>query len=252
MAKRKLPPPGTWLAEFRESAGLAPPPRTLSNAASRLVDLLDEFLYSLRCGWEIPPGFPRDRFVPTVYGKRDLVAPIVQYLIDLGFTGDARRLDEATRRFYAHRDWKLMTPRPGDDNGWKEFQQRYVNPLMHLAGCLQGVICEVRQLIIDMGSKGQNPKRLKRRRRQTDPKPLTPKQAEAVEAYAEFNGDIPKAAKRCGISPKAMRDRLTGAWKKIGERPVQNAMRAKTQRLPSDKRGQSVVFSNDETEYSDD
>ena len=110
---------------------------------------MDEFLYSLQSGWEIPPGFPRDRFVPTVYGKSDLVAPIVQYLDDFGFTGDARRLHEAARRFYAYRDWKLMTPSPGDDKRWKEFQERYVNPLVHLAGCLQGRIRDVRQLIID-------------------------------------------------------------------------------------------------------
>ena len=112
---------------------------------------MDEFLYSLQGGWEIPPGFPRDRFVPTGYGKSDLVAPIVQYLDDFGFTGDARRLHEAARRFYAHQDWQLrqMLPRPGDDKGWQEFQERCVKPLGHLAGCLQGVICDVRQLIID-------------------------------------------------------------------------------------------------------
>lgn len=253
MAKRSGPSADTWLADFRESAGLTPPPRTLSNAAARLVDLLDEFLYSLRCGWDIPPGFPRDRFVPTVYGKRDLVAPIAQYLVDLGFTGDARRLHEATRRFYTHRDWKLMTPRPSDDKGWKEFQERYVNPLVHLAGCLQAVICEVRQVIIGTGSKDgvHKLRRPKRRRRKADAKKVTPKQAEALKAYADLNGDIPKAAKRCGISPRAMRDRLEGAWTKIGERPIRNAMKSKAQRLTTDKRGQEVVFSNDGTTDSD-
>ncbi len=154
MAKRSVPPADTALADFRETARLTPPPRTLSNAASRLVDLLDEFLYSLQCGWDMPPGFPRDRFVPTVYGRRDLVVPIVQYLDDFGFTGDARRLHEAARLFYAHRDWKLMTPSPGDDKGWKEFQQLYVNPLVHLAGCLRAVICETRQLIIATATNG--------------------------------------------------------------------------------------------------
>ncbi len=155
MTKRNVPPADTWLADFRETAGLTPPPRTLSNAASRLVDLMDEFLYSLQGGWEIPPGFPRDRFVPTGYGKGDLVAPIVQYLDDFGFTGDARRLHEAARRFYAHRDWQLkqMFPRPGDDKGWQEFQERCVKPLGHLAGCLQGVICDIRQLVIDAAAR---------------------------------------------------------------------------------------------------
>lgn len=154
MAKRKVPPPDTWLADFRESAGLTPPPRTLSNAASRLVDLLDEFLYSLQCGWDIPPGFPRDKFVPSVLRRRDLISPIFQYLVDLGFTGDARRLHEAAEEFFEHLDWRLMTPRPGDDKGWKEFQERYVMPLWLKRSRLEAVIREVRQLINDMGSKG--------------------------------------------------------------------------------------------------
>lgn len=151
MAKRNVPPADTWLEDFRESAGLTPPPRTLSNAASRLVDLMDEFLYSLQLGWEIPPGFPLDRFVPTGYGKSDLVAPIVQYLDDFSFTGDARRLHEAARRFYAHHDWqrRQMLPRPGDDKGWQEFQERCVKPLWDLSVRLQGRIRDVRQLIID-------------------------------------------------------------------------------------------------------
>jgi len=155
VAKRNVPPADTWLEDFRESAGLTPPPRTLSNAASRLVDLMDEFLYSLQLGWEIPPGFPPDRFVPTGYGKSDLVAPIVQYLDDFSFTGDARRLHEAARQFYAHRDWQLkqMFPGPDDDKGWQEFQERCVKPLAYLSGCLHGVMCDVRRLIIDAAAR---------------------------------------------------------------------------------------------------
>jgi hypothetical protein len=154
MAKQTVPPNDMWLAVFRESAGLTPPPRTLSDAASRLVDLVDEFLCSLQHDWDPPPGFPRERFVPTGYGKRDLIAPIIQYVNDFGFTGDARRLQEATRRFYAHRDWKLMIPSPGDDKGWKEFQERYVKPLGYEVTLLQGILRDVRQLIITACAKG--------------------------------------------------------------------------------------------------
>ena len=136
---------------FRESAGLTPPPRTLNAAASRLVDLLDEFLRQLQIGWDIPPDFPPDRFVPSVYPDRDLVAPILQYVADCPFKGDAPRLDQAMRRFYAIRDWPLLRPSPGDDEGWREFQQRYVLPLNHRAACLSGVITDVRRLIIDSG-----------------------------------------------------------------------------------------------------
>ena len=116
---------------------------------------MDEFLYSLQVGWEIPPGFPRDRFVPTSYGKGDLVDPIVQYLDDFGFTGDARRLHEAARGYCKHRDWQLrqMLPRPGDDKGWQEFQERCIKPLWYLSVCLQGRIRDVRQLIIDAAAR---------------------------------------------------------------------------------------------------
>lgn len=90
------------------------------------------------------------------------------------------------------------------------------------------------------------PKRSKRRRKvNAARKQLTPKQTQAVEAYADLDGDIPKAARRCGISPKAMRNRLEGAWKKIGKRPMMNAIKAKTKGLPTDKRGQEIVFSDE-------
>ena len=116
----------------------------------------------------------------------------------------------------------------------------------------QQVVDRVRKRIVAIRKvMADKPQRPKRRRRKADAKKLTPKQAEAVEAYAYFNGDIPKAAKRCGISPRAMRDRLEGAWTKIGERPIRNAMKAKARRLTTDKRGQEVVFSNDETEDFD-
>jgi hypothetical protein len=87
----------------------------------------------------------------------------------------------------------------------------------------------------------------KRRRPKTGSKskPLTTKQAEAVQAYGELDGDIPKAARRCCISPKAMRNRLDGAWKKIGKRPMTNAIKAKMSRLPTDKRGQETVPSDE-------
>jgi hypothetical protein len=133
---------------LREEAGLSPPPRTLNAVASRLVDLLDEFFCQLQWGWGIPPGFPRDRFVPGVSPNRDLVVPILQYVADLGFTGDAHRLDEAMSRFYAIRDRSFFVPSPGDDEGWKEYQQQWVTPLKHCAAFLSAVIMDVRSLIM--------------------------------------------------------------------------------------------------------
>jgi hypothetical protein len=99
------------------------------------------------------------------------------------------------------------------------------------------------QHAISAGAAGKS-KRAKRRRRsgrKRDPKRLTPKQAEAIQAYADHNGDIPEAAKRCSITPKSMRDRLEGAWKKIGKRSTTNAIKAKTTKLPTDKRGQANI-----------
>ena len=138
---------------FRKSAGLTPPPRTLSNAASRLVNLLDDYLRVLQIGWENPPGFPTDRFVPSVSIDRDREGPIVQYLVDLGFTGDAHRVHEAMQRCYDIRDWRIMMPSPGDDKGWQQFQQRYVAPLKYEVARLQSVIYEARQLITTTGTK---------------------------------------------------------------------------------------------------
>jgi|GEM_PF-1871437 len=153
MTKRNIPPADTALADFRESAGLTAPPRTLSNAASRLVDLLDDYLRVLGIGWEIPPGFPADRFVPSVCLAEHREGPIVQYLVDLRFTGDARRVHEAIQRCLAIRDCRIMRPRPDDDEGWQQFQQRYVNPLSYRVARLRQVIYETRQLIITMGTK---------------------------------------------------------------------------------------------------
>jgi hypothetical protein len=106
--------------------------------------------------------------------------------------------------------------------------------------------------LLDQCAKHKKSRSTQRRRKaSTTPKPLTARQAEAVEASGDFDGDIPKAARRCGISPKAMRNRLELAWKKIGQRPILNAMKAKTRRLPTDKRGQEVVFSNEGIDDSD-
>ena len=150
-----LSPADAVLADFRESAGLLPPPRTLCPAASRLIDLLDKFCFQLGLGWDIPRDFPADRFIPTVSPNRDLVVPILQYVADLGFTGDAHRLSEAMERFYAYRDpaFSLSSiPGPDDDKGWKEYQQRCVLPLKYHARCLSALIVEVRQVIIDAGT----------------------------------------------------------------------------------------------------
>jgi hypothetical protein len=119
---------------------------------------------------------------------------------------------------------------------------------LHAAGHVRTIL---EAFLVDGGGKqrrvrnGGSSTRKRRHNRKGDPKRLTAKQSEALTAYAELNGDIPKAAKRCGISPKSLRDRLEGAWLKIGKRPVMNVAKVNTKRLPTDKRGQEIVLSKE-------
>jgi len=82
----------------------------------------------------------------------------------------------------------------------------------------------------------------KRRRRKTDaaPRPITAKQAEAVQIVGECKGNITEAARRLGVSAKTVRQNYQAGLGKLGRKAVKHA----TQRLPSDKRGQDNVSSD--------
>lgn len=246
------------LAEFRESVGLAPPPRTLSPAASRLVDLLDEFLRRLTFGWDIPPGLPADRFVPTVWANPDLVAPILQYVADLGFTGDACRLDEVMGQFYAIRECSPVLPDLGDDEGWEEVQQQYVDPLRYRVAVLRSVVVEIRQLIINAAVGGDGkPSDPALDAQQTDPMgggddakppPQPPTQKKHLATWREilialemksndenrqkvdrlnetYNGPIIKPGQ--GKQPFADKDKLLEWWNGLEEMVQSQANRAR-------------------------
>lgn len=87
------------------------------------------------------------------------------------------------------------------------------------------------------------PQRPKRRQRKTDaaPRPLTAKQAEAVQIVGECKGNYSEAARRLGVKdPKTVRQHYKAGLRKLGRKAVKYA----TQRLPSDKRGQDNVSSD--------
>ena len=112
-----------------------------SASALRLADLLEKFRRVLVIGFEeIPPNYPQDRFIPSFTADRDVAAAIVTNVAIL-FPADAVRLRIALDRFYAVRDWPLLVPCPGDDEGWRDYQQRRVKPLRYRAFGIGGGSC---------------------------------------------------------------------------------------------------------------
>ena len=77
-----------------------------------------------------------------------------------------------------------------------------------------------------------------RRARRPAIRPLTSKQAEAVQLVGEHKGNVSEAAKVAGISRQAMKKRYEEAMKKLGKAALP---KPKTQRLPRDRRGQEIV-----------
>ncbi len=91
-------------------------------------------------------------------------------------------------------------------------------------------------LLVGAGRKKASPRR-SRRRQITRGRPLTPKQVEAVQIYGECKGNLTKAAANIGIDRTSFRERLDGAYEKLGQkRPKRQGLRAR--RLPQDRRGQ--------------
>jgi predicted DNA-binding protein (UPF0251 family) len=89
-----------------------------------------------------------------------------------------------------------------------------------------------------------NGQRVKRRRRKTDaaPRPITAKQLEAAQIVAECKGNFSEAARRLGVSAKTVREHYHAGLQKLGRKAVKHG----TQRLPSDRRGQDSVSSDDD------
>lgn len=84
----------------------------------------------------------------------------------------------------------------------------------------------------------------KRRRRKTDaaPRPLTPKQTEVVQIVGECKGNLAEAARRLGIDRATVEEYYEAANKKLGKQAVKHA----TRNLPTDKRGQDNLSSDDD------
>jgi DNA-binding CsgD family transcriptional regulator len=94
------------------------------------------------------------------------------------------------------------------------------------------------------GGQAGKPNRSRRRRRKTDaaPRPMTAKQTEAVQIVGECKGNFSEAARRLGVSPKTVREHYQAGLRKLGRKAVKHA----TQRLPSDRRGQDSISSDDD------
>jgi hypothetical protein len=93
------------------------------------------------------------------------------------------------------------------------------------------------------GAASHAAKRKRRRRRRASVKilaPLTAKQVEAMQLVGEHKGDYTAAGAAAGKSRQAMKKLHEIACKKLGRKGVEKA--AKTQPLPTDRRGQSKVI----------
>lgn len=75
----------------------------------------------------------------------------------------------------------------------------------------------------------------KKRRRAPSPRPLTPKEAEAVHLVGEHKGNVTAAALAAGKSRQVMQRQYDKAMKKLGKKAMPTA---KTVPLPTDRRGQ--------------
>ncbi len=144
----------------------------MSDAPSRqrLVDLLEEFRRTLGIGWEFPPDYPPDqfiplsslgpdflvmgreimiplRFIPSVSVDRVTAKGILDNLVSLGFIADEHRLRRALDCFFAIKDRQFLVPTPNDVEGWKEVQRRDVQPLQYRASVLAARLAEVADVV---------------------------------------------------------------------------------------------------------
>jgi hypothetical protein len=84
-----------------------------------------------------------------------------------------------------------------------------------------------------------------RRRRTPDrrAKPLTPRQAEAMQMVGEHKGNYSAAARAMGVTPQRVRALYGEACQKLG---ISATKKGKAGRLPTDRRGQPTVAAESE------
>ena len=90
----------------------------------------------------------------------------------------------------------------------------------------------------------------KARRRGTvsgKPKPLTPRQAEAVQIVGECRGVIAEAARRLGRDPKTIAQTYKIAMGKLGKSVVRST--DKTRIFPRDQRGNETVWTDNNRRF---
>lgn len=83
----------------------------------------------------------------------------------------------------------------------------------------------------------------RRRRQSPQPKPLTPKQTEALKLHGDCQNNIAEIARRMKIGRKTAEQHVKAAFKKLGKSVP---LKAKTTQLKTDRRGQSDVIESDD------
>jgi transposase-like protein len=82
-------------------------------------------------------------------------------------------------------------------------------------------------------------RRIRRRKSDRKPRPLTPKQAEAVQLVSEHKGNVAAAARAAGVSRSVMYRQYEAGMKKLAK--AGSNPKVKTVPLPQDRRGQASV-----------
>ncbi len=92
---------------------------------------------------------------------------------------------------------------------------------------------------VSAATQGRQRANRKRKQPSADVKPLTVKQAQAVQVVGECEGNYAKAAKRLGVDRTTVKEHYLAAMAKLGQQATRG--KPKKQRLPTDRRGQSNI-----------
>lgn len=152
---------------------------------------------------------------------------------------------EAVSQFYrdppdnpAYRRWlDLLGFRPHDEPAWTVFSALREWALAELSRAEQtaSVNTEEKEPV-------QPTKQKRRRRRDTPPRELTPRQLEAVQVVGECENNFAEAARRIGCNRTTVQQHYQAGMKKLGAKAVKH----KTQRLLKGKRGEERVLEEDD------
>lgn len=111
------------------------------------------------------------------------------------------------------------------------------------------LLCEAAAVLRSCGAPAGETKSASRqktgKRRQSDLRPLTTKQTEAIQIVGECSGDIAKAAKRLGKDRKTVKQHYDAGMAKVGQAAVVDN-KPKPGSLPTGSRGDDEVTGDDD------